>query len=152
MKYNESQRMQTFDALFNEFALLCHEIAKSQGLSDSAYDVLETILMLGEGCTQTEVFQKGCFNKQTINSAVKKLVEQDILWMQSGKGRESKLFFTEKGKAFVKLSIVPFEKAETEVYDEFTEEEYQQLLRLTSQYVNSYKNKVEKLIGGSIDG
>jgi len=149
MKYKESERVQSFAALFNEYDSICHEIARRQGLSDSAYDALRTILVLGEGCTQTEVYQNGYFNKQTINSAVKKLAEQGILVMKAGKGRENQLFFTEKGKEFVERSVMPFEKAETEIYDEFTEEEYQLLLKMTNQYVKSFKNKAEKLIGGN---
>jgi len=148
MQYKDNARSQSIDAIFNEYDSICRDIAKSQGLSGSCYDVLRTILMLGEDCSQTEVYQNGFFNKQTTNSAVKKLIEQDILTVKAGKGRENKLFFTEKGKSLVERSVLPFERAENEVYDEFTEDEYQMLLHLAKQYVKSLKNRVEKIIGG----
>lgn len=147
MKYQENQRAQTIDELFNEYDLLCHEIAKSRGLSDSAYDVLRTVLVLGEGCSQTAVYQKGYFNKQTINSAVKRLVADGLLEMKAGRGRENLLYYTEKGRKLVERGVMPVERAEAEIYDEFSDEEYSELLRLVNRYVTSFRSKAEMLIG-----
>lgn len=146
MNLIQSIRVQAFDRLYHEYDVLCHEIARRQGLSDSAYDVLRAILVLGEGCTQTNIYQNGFFNKQTIHSAVKKLIADGILYAQSGKGRETGLYFTAKGKQLAAEKILPIENAEREVYDSFSEEEYRMLLRLTTQYLDTFRSKVQSIL------
>lgn len=132
-----------FDLINTEINELYHEIATKQGLSDSAYSVLQAINALGEGCTQTDVYKYCGLNKQTVNSSVKKLKDDDVIEFRAGNGRETKLYFTGKGKAVIEQKIFPIEEIENEVYAEMTEQERQEILRLFEKYLMSFREKLK---------
>ena len=145
MKYKKHPVLQEFDRLNNMIAEFYHEIAMKQGLSDSAYAILQALLVLGNGCTQTDIYKYTLLNKQTVNFSVKKLQYDGFLDFQPGSGRELRIYLTNKGEAIVREKILPIEQAENEVFEEMTAEEHKQILRLISGYLESFKCKIEKL-------
>ena len=116
-----------------------------QGLSDSAYAILQAILVLGNGCTQTEIYKYTLLNKQTVNSSAKKLNQVGVIEFQAGVGRELKIYLTAKGEALVREKILPIEQAENKVFEEMTEKEHQEILRLVEKYLTSFRSKIENL-------
>lgn len=149
MKFEKHPVLNEFDRLNNMIDEFYHEIAMKQGLSDSAYAILQALLVLGDGVTQTEICRYTLLNKQTINSSVKKMHQDGLLDFQPGNGRELKIHLTEKGVAVVNEKILPIELAENEVFEEMSAEEHQQILRLVAKYLESFKCKVKKLEGGN---
>ena len=87
MKYKKHPVLQEFDRLNNMIVEFYHEIAMKQGLSDSAYAILQALLVLWNGCTQTDIYKYTLLNKQTVNSSVKKLQYDGFLDVQPGSGR-----------------------------------------------------------------
>lgn len=142
MKFEKHPILHEFDKLNNMIDEFYHEIAVRQGLSDSAYAILQAILVLGDGCTQTDIYRYTFLNKQTVNSSVKKLQHSGLIDLYPGNGRELKIKFTSKGETIVKEKILPIEQAENEVFNEMTAEEHLQLLHLVGKYLDSFKNKV----------
>lgn len=147
MKFEKHPVLNEFDRLNNRINEFYHEVALKQGLSDSAYAILQALLVLGDGCTQTEIGKYTLLNKQTINSSVKKLHQEGVLDFKPGNGRELKIHLTEKGEFWVNKKILPIEQAENEVFEEMSVEEHQQILRLMGKYLESFKYKVEELEG-----
>ena len=145
MLFEQHPVLQEFDRLNNSINEFYHEICVTQGFSDSAYAILQAILMLGDGCTQTQIYKHTLLNKQTVNSSVKKLNRDGLIDFQSGVGRELKISLTDKGTEIVKERILPIEQAENEVFDEMTAEEHEELLRLIKKYLYCFRCKVEKL-------
>ncbi len=145
MNFEKHPVLQEFDRLNNSIDELYHEIATMQGLSDSAYAILQAILVLGNGRTQTEIYRYTLLNKQTVNSSAKKLNQDGIIDFQPGIGRELKIYLTPKGKALVKEKILPIEQAENEVFEEMTDAEHQEILRLMEKYLTSFRSKIMRL-------
>lgn len=143
MDYSRNEFIKEFDRVNSQVNELYHEIAVKQGLSDSAYSVLQAISALDEGCTQTDVYRYCGLNKQTVNSSVKKLKNDGLLAFRAGNGRETRLYFTEKGKTTVEQKILPIEELENEVYNEMTEREQQEILRLFERYLTSFREKLK---------
>jgi len=83
-----------FDRLYREMQALYHEAAVAVGLSDSGLTVMYAICELGEGCRQKDICQRCSSPKQTIHSAVRKLVEAGLVRTESGKGHELHLYLT----------------------------------------------------------
>ena len=67
MKFEQNRVLQEFDRINNTISEFYHEINVRQGLSDSAYEILQAILILGDGCTQTEIIKYSLLNKQTVH-------------------------------------------------------------------------------------
>lgn len=145
MKLKQNPTLIKFNGLYNQIHEFYHEIALMQGLSDSAYSILQTILELGEGCTQTEIYKHINLNKQTVNSSTRKLKEDGLIQFQESLGREIRIFLTAEGKALAKEKICPIEEAESAVFDEMTVEEQAEILRLVKKYLDSFKEKVRQI-------
>lgn len=140
----QNEFFREFDRLNSLIDELYHDIAAKQGLSDSAYSVLQAIAVLGEGCTQTEVYRHCGLNKQTVNSCVTKLRRDGVLDCRPGVGREVKLYFTDAGKTVVAEKIAPIEALENETFDEMTAVEREEILRLLNKYLTVFRGKLER--------
>ena len=145
MEYHEGKKLGRFNALMNEFEAFYHEIAAKCGLSDSGYEIMRAMMLLGEGCTQTNIYKNSYLNKQTVNSSVKQLVKKGLIFLEQGKGREYKLYLTDIGREYIELRILPVESAENEIFEELTEDEYDELIRLTEKYLDSFRRKIRKI-------
>lgn len=146
MEFKQNQVLQEFDRISNLINEFYHEIALKQGLSDSAYEILQAILVLGEGCTQTEIYKYCYLNKQTVNSSVKKLRENGLIDFTKGTGREICIHFTKAGEELVNEKILPVEQAESDVFEEMTKEEQKEIVRLMNKYLDNFKTKIIKII------
>ncbi len=60
--------------------------------------------------------------------------------MEQGKGRNTILCLTEKGKKFSLEKIMPLHEIENKIWNEWTAEEQQQYLTLTKKYRDGLKN------------
>ncbi len=138
--------LREFNRIYKEFDDLWHETALHIGLSDSAFDILYSVYCLGDGCLQRDICALSFGRKQTINSAIQKLVKEGMLLMKQGKGREMHIYLTEDGKDFVKQKVEPLVEIENSVWKEMPLEERQELIRLTKQYVDGYHAKIRMLI------
>jgi len=146
MKLQQNKTLKEFDKLNGQIEELYYEIAARQELSESAYAILQAILVLGDGCTQTEIYRYSELNKQTVNSSVRRLKEDGLIALQAGSGRELKIFLTEAGERLVIEKILPIEQAESAVFDEMTQEEQAEIIRLTNKYLTAFRQKVEEIM------
>ena len=146
MEFKQNQVLQEFDRISNLINEFYHEIALKQGLSDSACEILQAILILGEGCTQSEIYKYCYLNKQTVNSSLKKLRENGLIDFTRGTGREIHIHFTKIGGELVNEKILPIEQAESDVFEEMTKEEQKETLRLMNKYFDNFKAKINKIM------
>lgn len=143
--------LREFNKIYKEFDDLWHETALNIGLSDSAFDILYSVHCLGDGCLQRDICALSFGRKQTINSAIQKLVKEGMLLMKQGKGREMHIYLTEAGKDFVKQKVEPLVEVENNVWKEMPPEERQELIRLTKEYVDNYRTKIKKLAADLVE-
>ncbi len=145
MEYPIGKKLKNFEALMNEYGAFYHEIAAKCGMSDSGYEIMRSLLIQGEGCTQTNIYKNCYLNKQTVNSSVKQLVKKGFIRLEPGKGRENNIYLTDLGKEFVEKKVLPVEMVENEIFEEMTEDEYRELFRLMERYLESFREKVKNI-------
>ena len=145
LEFKQNETLRDFDRLNRQIDELYHEIAAKRGLSDSAYGILQAMLVLGEGCTQTAVCRYACLNKQTVNSSVRRMVQDGLIELRRGEGREMHMHLTVQGKRMMRERVLPVERAESEVFDEMPVEDQRTILRLMSHYLDSFRHKVNEL-------
>ena len=115
------------------------------GLSDSAFDILYSIVDLGDGCSQSDICKYSCLSKQTVNSSIKKMASINFLTFKPGKGRVMQIFLTDKGRQLLDEKIYPIIKKENEAFLCMTDEECRLMLELYEKYNNALKNKFKEL-------
>lgn len=145
MNYTQSRELKENNRIYREMESIYHEICVKAGISDTDFIVLYSIVEFEDGCCQREIAKQYSISRQTVNSLVKKLVQNGCVVLESGKGHDKQIVLTEKGKAMAKQKIIPVMEAEAGVFMHMTEEERKKLLRLNAKYMEIFRQKVGEL-------
>ena len=86
--------------LAGEINALYHKAAVKMGISDSVQNILYVLCEKDGKCLQSEISKLTGISRQTINSAIRKLEKEEIVYLKQGKGRNTILCLTEKGKKY----------------------------------------------------
>lgn len=132
--------------LAGEINALYHEAAVKMGVSDSVQNILYVLYEKKGRCLQSEISRLTGISRQTINSAIRKLKKDEIVYLEQGKGRNTILCLTEKGKTFAAEKIQPLYEVENKIWSEWTPEEQQQYLSLTKKYRDGLKKYLEVIL------
>lgn len=134
--------------MLSEINALYHKAACIFGMSDSALDILYGISMHGDSCMLSDIYKLSGICRQTINSAIRKLEKENVLYLENCNGKSKKVFLTEKGKALAKKTAVRLIEAENRVFDGWSKEESDLYIKLTKKYAEDFKIQLNNL-GGS---
>ena len=61
-----------------------HESALKMNLSDSEFWILYVFNFHQEGCNQSVLYKEACLTKSTVNSAIRKMEQKDLLYLTPG--------------------------------------------------------------------
>lgn len=139
------QKWRRFNYISNEINGLFHEAALKMKMSDSEMLILYTICNEGNGCLLSEVYKTSGISKQTINSAVRKLEKEEIVYLKNVDGRSKKIFLTEKGQCEMQGKVLRIIELENTIFGSWTEEEQELYVELTQRFESSFREKLKKL-------
>ena len=145
MKESTSKTMKRFNYLLGELGAVYHDMALKLGLPDSAMNVLYTICDQGESCLLQNICRWSGLIKQTINSAIRKLEAEGILYLEPAGAKNKRVCLTEKGKAFAAKTAGKVIQMENEVLASWTKEDIEKYLDLTKQFLEAMKEKAKSL-------
>ena len=137
--------MQKFTRITGEIDSLYHEVAFRLGLSDSTMMVLYTLLSTSGQCNISEICRLSGMRKQTLNSALRKLEQDDMLYLKSSTAKNKTVFLTEKGYDTALRTAGKLQKIEEETLKEWTQDEVDTFLGLAERYLNRFRSLVELL-------
>lgn len=98
MMDNVSKELKRYNYLFGETGAAYHEMHLKLGMSDSAGMILYAILESGDRRLLKEICHFTGLNKQTINSAIRKLEAEGIVYLEMAGAKNKVVCLTEKGK------------------------------------------------------
>ena len=137
--------MKRFNYLSNEIDAAYHEAALKLGLSDSVMLILYAICNNGDKCLLSDIIRLSGVSKQTVNSSLRKLENEGIIYLENFKGRKKSVCLSEKGKTLVKNTVFRVIEIENEIFGSWSEEELRLYIELTEKYLHSFKEKIEEL-------
>ena len=140
-----TEEMKRFNYLTTEIYATYHEVALKLGLSDSAMLILYTICNNGESCMLNDICKLSGTSKQTINSSLRKLESEGIVYLERANGRRKKVCLTVKGKDLTNNTVVRLIKIENEIFCLWTKTERDTYIQLSQKYLTTFKDKIEKL-------
>lgn len=120
------------------------DYAKQYGLTAPALFILEKLYTATDDVSQQDISDDFLLPKQTVNSIVKKFIEQEYIMqipMQNCKNKKS-LCLTEKGLNFCKKCIPPLLKAEKNAFNKLTLEEQKLYLSIFRKIIDSKKEEL----------
>lgn len=126
-----------------EISALYHEAAIQVGVSDTVQNILYVLCSNEDCCFQSDIYRQSGINRQTINSAIHKLEKDGVIRLEQGPGRNTVVCLTEEGKAFAETRAYVLFEIEDNIFNEWTEEEQQEYVRLMQKFRDSLKRQME---------
>lgn len=131
--------------LTSEMDSLYHQASQQLGISDSVSVLLYTLYDKGVPCPLSVVYKSSGVSKQTINSALRKLEEENILYLIPDSGRSKQIVLTEQGEAYLQKTAAKLFAAEVRAFDGWEEEEVHAHVRLMEKYLNALRQEIQRL-------
>lgn len=136
-----------YNEIYQEQTDLYRAAARQCGLPDCAFWVLYTLREAQRPMTQSDVCAAVYQPKQTVHSALKKLIGEGCLRLAEGRDRRSKyLVLTERGETLVRRTVDPVMAAETAAMDTLTEAERTQFLSLCRRYNTALRQYLPRAV------
>ncbi len=123
-----------YKALYWESEEIFNNIMESSGLSSSEY---MTMLCISDGIdTQKEICKGLYLPKQTVHSAIKKLVARGYVVVSETKSanKTKQIIMTEAGRAAYDRLVSPTARIDNEAFAELAQDEQKELVRIVTKY------------------
>lgn len=143
----ESIKMQckNLNYLSSEIDACYHEAAMRLGLSHSAMLVVYAICDNGGACPVSDISRLSGTCKQTINSALRKLEADGLVYLEALQGRKKRACLTEQGRKFADDTVMRIFEIENAIFSSWPSEDLEKYLDLTKQYLVSFKSKIKEM-------
>ncbi len=138
-----NQNITRYRRAIGEIDALYHDLALKHGLSDSADAILYAICSNGESCSLKDIVLFSGVSKQTVNSSLRKLEKDGLLYLQLVDGKSKEAVLTEKGKAKCRDTVAKLVAIENKLLSEvWSKEEFTSYLELTEKYIRDMKKLI----------
>lgn len=145
MEIQSSKNLKRYNHLVGEIQACYHEASLKFGISDSVSIILYTICNAGEKHSLSGICKESGLSKQTVNSALRHLEKEDIVYSEAVNGKSKNVCLTEKGKEYVKGNALKLIKLENEILSSWDEQDVLRYLERTEAFLLSLKEKIAKL-------
>lgn len=144
-KSNYNDKVHRINFLSGELDAIYHKLGLKIGIPDSVMRVLYVIYEKGNQCLLHDICKESGISKQTVNSALRKLEAEEILYLENYKGKSKRVYLTEKGKEYVKHTAALVFEAECNAFNDWTAEELDTYLSLMKKYNLSLSREIDKI-------
>ncbi len=146
MEYHLSRIMKRYNHLLGEINAVYHEMSLRLGLSDSAMIILYTICDVGNICPLQDICRRSGLTKQTVNSAIRKLEREGILYLETAGPKAKNVCLTDAGKQLAEQTAVQIIQIENEIFASWTQTDVQKYLELTEAFLLDLQEKSKNLL------
>lgn len=124
---------------------LYHQAAVKLGVSDSVLFILYILYVNQEKCMLSAIYKQSGISKQTINSAIRKLENEEILYLEKHSGKSKMVCLTEKGKSYANQTAARLFEAECNAFCDWSEAELKDYLALMEKHNTSLRQQIQNL-------
>ena len=140
------QMLLAFNAAMKHVDDVYRRAVRQYGLSECAFWILYTLRVEEKSFTQAEICEFLVEPKQTVNSALKKLVAEGYLALSAGTDQRSKLVrLTPKGEQLARERVDCIPEAEAAALRAMSPDDRAAFLRLTRQYRLLFEQQLRTL-------
>ena len=145
MNINDFDKMRRINYLTNDMEALYHQAAVKLKISDSSLLILYMLHEQGDKCLLSDIYKLTGISKQTINSALRKLEAEEILYLQQYDKRAKQICLTTKGKDYMLQTAAKLYEAECKALQYWAEEEVDLYLQLMEKYNTTLRQQIEMM-------
>lgn len=140
-----SKELKRYNHLIGEINAVYHEMSLKSGLSDSAMNILYTICENGTKCPLQEICRLSGLSKQTVNSAIRKLESEGIIYLEPLGQKSKTVCLTENGISLAEQTAGQILRIENDIFASWPREDVENYIKLTEDYLLALRNKADKL-------
>ena len=137
--------MYRINCLTSELDALYHRAAVRLGLADSDMFLLYLLYEKNGKCPLSSIRGETGISKQTVNSAVRKMEREGLIYLEQSGGRAKTACLTEKGKTFAENTVARLFAAESGIFNSWSGDEINTYLYLLEKHNNDFLNQIEKM-------
>ena len=145
MSHTVSQELKRFNYLLGETSMVYHEINRKLGLSDSTSSILYALLEEGGSRLLKDICRFSGLSKQTANSAIRKLEQEGILYLQPADGKNKLVCLTEAGKELAQRTVGQVLTMEDDIFAAWLREDVQRYFALAAAFLLDLQKKADAL-------
>ena len=119
-----------------------HDAACQFGMSDSVMMILYTVSFMGGKCLLRDIYTLGSVPKQTINSAIRKLEQEEVIYLENQNKKAKNVCFTPKGKTLAEQTVAKLISAENHILESWTDTDADLYIRLNQKYAEDLKQQL----------
>jgi len=142
MNLKRYKNIHRINYLVSEMESIYHHASLKMGISDSVSIILYTLYDSGESCLLSDIYKKSGISKQTVNSAIRGLETEKILFLEKHTAKSKKVVLTTKGIEFVNNTIVKLFEAESRAFNLWSKDEINTYINLMEKYVESLRKEI----------
>ncbi len=133
---DKKRQLMEFIRLYNDADEICQSYAKANGLSETAFRILYSLVYSGKSYTQMEFCREWSYPRQTVNSALKILKEHGVIELKLSENslKNKEIHLTEKGQRIADEIIRPFIKADLDAFSSLSDDECNFMLSAMRKY------------------
>lgn len=136
------QNLKELNSLINKSNGLYHSLAKKMQLSDCAFWILYLVSDDSFSYTQSSLCSALSLPKQTINSALKNLINKNYIKFISTNNHKKNLYLTEKGKELTSKTTDKVYQYEINALAELSLEEQRNLIAFSKKFLSSFVRQI----------
>ncbi|MCM1243794.1 MAG: MarR family transcriptional regulator [Roseburia sp.] len=137
--------MKRYNHLLGELDAVYHEISLKFGMSDSAVRILYTLCDNDDCCLLRDICLLSGLSKQTVNSALRKLETEGIVYLKASGQKHKSVCLTEKGRQLADRTVRLILRAENEIFESWPQEDVGKYMELTERFLEDMKEKAKQL-------
>ena len=129
-----SSPLRRINHLISELDAIYHEYALHFSMSDSQFAILYALCNEGTSCSLREVVKNSGVPKQTINSAMRKMEEEGLVFLENEGKRKKIVHLTQLGIKRCQESVVKLIEIENSILENWGKEKTERYLDETEEY------------------
>lgn len=128
-----------------EIDSIFHEAAGRMHMSDSEMNIYYTIYLQGSGCPQSDLYKGTGMAKTTVNSAIRKMEKNGMLYLKKSDGRSTNVYLTDKGREVCDNSAGKIIAMERRMFAGWSEEEKKTFIALNQRIVAALREALKTI-------
>lgn len=145
MSADFSKERKRYNYLLSETDAAYHEASIRFGLPDSSMIVLYTILDTGDPCPLRDICRYAGISKQTINSALRRLEADGMIYLENTDGKNKTVYLTDKGRKLAERTAAKVIAIENDIFASWDTEDVDRYLLLTERYLQDFRDRLQYL-------
>ena len=137
-----------YSEIKNQYTALYRSVAARNGFSETQFRILYHLYLEQESFMQNELAEQFCLSKQTVNSAVAKLIDMGFVRLgKAAAGKNSKLVsLTESGLQRCEECVKPLLEAENKALLQMDDSEVNQFLRFYKMHYVKFDCEISHIL------